>query len=147
MIARLPVTRSVVALLAEATGKPCGLGVLPRTASGSPVLPPYTVLHSLPWQVGGAPFSDLSEDASALYQAGCVAENAEQAEWLADRVRAGVLERDRATGLWRHQLQELPAGVVCTSREVDTDAGTDPVPADGIVDYMIRFRLGFSSRG
>ncbi|MER7707242.1 hypothetical protein ABTX81_30615 [Kitasatospora sp. NPDC097605] len=147
MIARLPVTRSVRALLASATGKPCGLGALPRMPDGSPALPPYTVLHPLPWQVGGAPFSDLSEDASGLYQAVAVAESVEQAEWLADRIRAGVLERDPVTGRWLHQLNDLPAGVVCKTREVDTDAGTDPVPADGIVNYMIRFRLGFSSRG
>ncbi|WP_329492525.1 hypothetical protein OG618_37160 (plasmid) [Kitasatospora sp. NBC_01246] len=144
MIARLPVTRALAALLAAATGRPCGVGALPRTDAGAPEALPYCVLHPLPWDVQGAPFSDRSEDASALYQAVCVAETTEQAEWLADRVRAAVLERDRVTGRWLHQL-DLQPGVTCRGRSIDIDAGTEQAPGDGIVDYMIRFRLDLTS--
>ncbi|MFI8085933.1 hypothetical protein ACIF6L_34725 [Kitasatospora sp. NPDC086009] len=144
MIARRPVTKAVAKLLTEAVGRPCGPGVLPRTGTG-PVPPPYTVLHPAGWTVQGAPMSDLSEDASAVYQVVCVAESTDQAEWLADRARAGVLERDPSTGLWRYPL-DLPAGVICRGRSLDVDVGTDPVPGDGIVDYMIRFRFDLTTR-
>ncbi|MFJ2780290.1 hypothetical protein [Kitasatospora sp. NPDC087315] len=144
MIARRPVTKALVVLLADATGKPCGNGSLPRTSTG-PVPPPYTVLHLVGWDVQGAPMSDLSEDASALYQAVCVGETTDQVEWLADRVLAAVLERDPVTGRWRYPLV-LPAGVVCRGRLLDVDTGTDPVPGDGIVNDMIRFRLDLTSR-
>ena len=144
MIERRPITAALAVLLATATGKPCGTGTLPRTPAGATVAPPYTVLQPLDFDVSGAPFTDLSEDAEAIYQVTCVATTTEQAEWLSDRVRKGVLGRDPVTRQWLHPI-DVP-GVACRSRESESDAGTDNTPGDAIVSYVIRFRIAFTTR-
>ncbi|WP_282795782.1 hypothetical protein [Streptomyces sp. CC224B] len=133
-------TDAVAALLRTATGTPCGLGTVPLT-DGRPADPPYTVLHALPLTLSGAPFSDLNEDASSIYQVDCVARQHQQAEWLADKVRSGVLSR-RPDGAWRHPLPL--AGWNCYARALDLDAGPDNDAAAGIVSYPLRFRLGWT---
>ncbi|MER5302127.1 hypothetical protein ABT039_22090 [Streptomyces lasiicapitis] len=133
-------TAAFTALLTAATDKPCGIGTAPH-AAGRPVAPPYTVLRALPLTLSGAPFTDLNEDASTLYQVDCVARLHEQAEWLADRVRAGVLSRT-ADGTWRHPLR-LP-GWTCYARGLDLDAGTDHDAAAAIASYPLRFRLDWT---
>ncbi|MFF4409799.1 hypothetical protein [Streptomyces sp. NPDC001404] len=144
MIERRLVTEALASLLATATGKPCGTGAIPLSATG-PASPPYTVVTPLPLALGGAPFSDLHEDATTVYQVTCVARQHAQAEWLADRVRFAVLGRDPATGAWQHPLP-VP-GWTCYDRALDLDAGTEADPGADIVSYVIRFQLTWTQAG
>ncbi|TQE33066.1 hypothetical protein [Streptomyces ipomoeae] len=133
-------TTEFTTLVTASTGKPTGTGAVPM-AGGKPVEPPYTVVHALPLTLSGAPFSDLNEDAGTLYQVDCVARQHDQAEWLADKVRTGVLGRDPA-GAWLNALN-LP-GWTCYARSLDLDAGTDTDAAAGVVSYTLRFRLDWT---
>ncbi|MFG3337004.1 hypothetical protein ACGFZZ_33920 [Streptomyces tendae] len=137
MIERRLVTSALQGLLAAATGKPCGMGVLPQLG-GKPAEPPYSVLRSLPLTLAGAPFADQHEDADTVYQVDCVARTHDQAEWLGDRARTGVLGRDGRGG-WLHTLT-VP-GWSCYARDLDLDAGPEDDAAAAIVFYVIRFRL------
>ncbi|MCF1598296.1 hypothetical protein [Streptomyces muensis] len=137
MIERRLVTQALGALLATATGKPCGAGALPQV-DGKPAEPPYSVLRSLTLTLDGAPFTDRHEDSDTYYQVDCVARTHAQAEWLADRVRTAVLGRD-TDGAWLHALT-VP-GFSCYARELALDAGPEDDPAAVIVSYVIRFQL------
>ncbi|MGP8301997.1 hypothetical protein ACTPOK_29570 [Streptomyces inhibens] len=141
--ARLPVTRALAALIAKTTGRPCGLGELPRmqTESGEwePASAPYTILDSLPGNFSGPPLWDWHADAAWMYQVTSVGERDDQVQWLADRVRAGVVGR---TGDgWAHDLRVPQARVI--DRELDHDAGGElSVSAAGaIVSYVQRFTI------
>ncbi|MFK8848406.1 hypothetical protein [Streptomyces sp. Ac-502] len=141
MIDRAAVSEALRRTLAEATGRPCGLGKLPL-AEGRPAEVPYLVLYPQGGPVGGAPLADASEDAELLYQVTAVAARTDQAEWLADRVRRAVLERT-ATGEWRWTI-DVP-GVEVWARELKADPGTDDASsAAGIVSYPQRFGLAAS---
>jgi hypothetical protein len=142
MITRLPVTKALIALITDSTGHPCGHGRLP-TAEGNPLPPPYYVVHALPFVPEGAPMTDLNEDACLYYQVTCVAEQDDQAESMADRLRTVVLGRDPVTLQWTHPL--TVDGARCYRRRADTDAGITSVPADVIVTYVIRFSFDFTS--
>ncbi|NEW72594.1 hypothetical protein [Streptomyces rhizosphaericus] len=142
MTARLPVTRALADLVEHATGRPCGIGELPRVQgkSGWEVAStPYTVLDSLPAEFTGPPLWDWHADAAWSYQITSVGERVDQVEWLADRVRVGVV--GRIGGRWRHDLH-IP-GVLVTDRELTYDAGGEPsVSAAGaIVSYVQRVTI------
>lgn len=109
---RLPVTRALVALIEKATGRPCGIGELPRVQ-----------MKSGAWG----------------YQVTSVGERGDQVEWLADRVRDGVV--GRRDGEWAYDLR-IPQDRVI-DRELDHDAGGEPsVSAAGaIVSYVQRFTI------
>jgi len=65
--ARLPVTRALAALLEHTTGRPCGVGELPRVEGQpgwEPASAPYTILDSLPAEFGGPPLWDWHADAA-----------------------------------------------------------------------------------
>ncbi|MCA1220251.1 hypothetical protein [Streptomyces sp. 8L] len=148
MISRLPVTMALHGLLTSATGLPVGRGTMPARAT-----PPYYVLYSLDTHTSGAPYSDLNEDASFVYQltsvsgpnpaAGIPAGLEDQTEWLADNARAAILGRDPTTGLWLHALTIPGARVIC--RDLDIEAGGTSDPADGIMSYVQRFRFDLTS--
>lgn len=143
MIERRLVTQALETLLTAATGKPVATGALP-TIGGKPAEPPYSVLRSLTLTLDGAPLTDLHEDSATTYQVDCVARTHDQAEWLADRVRAGVLGRDER-GAWQHALT-VP-GWTCYARELALDAGPEDDPAAVIVLYVIRFQLYWTPAG
>ncbi|MFE6718445.1 hypothetical protein ACFVDU_12745 [Streptomyces albidoflavus] len=139
MSARLPVTRALAALVEAATARPCGIGELPRVEAASgwePAPAPYTVLDSLPAEFGGPPLRDWHADAAWSYQISSVGERADQVEWLADRVRSGVV--GRVDGRWTHDLPIPQARVI--DRELTYDAGGElSVSAAGaIVPYVQR---------
>ena len=144
MIARLPVTMALSALLASATNLPVG-----RDSKPSGALPPYYLLYSIPADVSGAPLADEHEDASFVYQVTSVSGPdptkqdsrgvADQAEWMADKARTAILGRDPTTGLWLRTLT-VP-GVKVTARSLDTEAGGTNDPADAIMSYVQRFRF------
>ncbi|GHJ28577.1 hypothetical protein TPA0910_30100 [Streptomyces hygroscopicus subsp. sporocinereus] len=142
MTARLPITRALAALLEQATGRPCGIGELPRVQGKSgwePAPAPYTILDSLPAEFGGPPLWDWHADAAWSYQVTSVGERADQVEWLADRVRAGVV--GRTDGHWSHDLHVPEARVI--DRELTYDAGGEPAvsAAGAIVSYVQRVTI------
>jgi hypothetical protein len=147
VIARLPVTMALSALLASATDFPVGRGRKPLAN------PPYYLLHSLPAVYSGAPFTDRNEDATLIYQVTPVSGPdpntpdsygvADQAELMADLARKAVLGRDPATGLWLHALTIPDAKVI--GRSPDAEPGGTSDPSDAIMSYVQRFRFDLTS--
>lgn len=142
MTARLPVTRALTALVEGTTGRPCGIGELPRVQGESGwerATVPYTILDSLPAEFTGPPLWDWHADAAWSYQVTSVGERADQVEWLADRVRAGLVGRD-GDG-WTHDLRIPQLRVI--DRELTYEAGGEPsVSAAGaIVSYVQRVTI------
>lgn len=140
---RLPVTRALAALVERATGRPCGLGELPRVRGKSgewgPAAVPYAILDSLPGEFGGPPLWDWHADVAWTYQVTSVGEREDQVQWLADRVRVGVVGRDGDQ--WTYDLTLPHMRVV--NRELVHDAGGEPsVSAAGaIVSYIQRVTI------
>ncbi|MFE4915803.1 hypothetical protein ACFRCX_30325 [Streptomyces sp. NPDC056652] len=149
MIARLPVTLALSALITTATGFLVGRGRQPTAGA----TPPYYLLYSITADLAGAPFSDRNEDATYLYQVTAVSGPdptkpdsygvADQAELMADRARTAILGRDPATGLWLHELTVPGARVI--GRSLDIEAGGTSDPSDAIMSYVQRFRLDLTS--
>ncbi|WP_405999406.1 hypothetical protein [Streptomyces sp. NBC_00829] len=131
---RLPLTRALVVALADGTGRPCGLGVLPLAADGQPATFPYLILDSLPGEFSGPSFADWQADATWAYQATSVGERADQVQWLGDRVRATVFDRVRDLVL---------PGMRVIDWELTYDADGDPVDGSqgSIVSYVQRFTI------
>ncbi|WP_432185499.1 hypothetical protein [Streptomyces tendae] len=148
MIRTRPFTDAVAAALAAGTGKPIGKG---RRPDGKPL--DYYILWRIDRQTGGAPFSDLNEDATLIYQITCVSApdptkpgsfgSQAQLEWLEDKARDVILGRDPATGLWLHPLT-VP-GIKVMARRPDIEAGGTPDPADGIMSSASRFAFDLTS--
>lgn len=150
MIERRPVTLLIASVLAEATGKPVGLGKIPTAPDGTTaVIPPYYILYSLPLALGGAPLADRNEDATLTYQVTSVSgpdpsipqstSAEDQAEWMADKARTALLGRDPATGLWLYDL--APTGWKTMCRSLEIEPGADSSAADAIISYVQRFTL------
>ncbi|WP_327335125.1 hypothetical protein [Streptomyces anulatus] len=148
MIARLPVTMALSAILASATNLPVGRGSKPPT-----IAPPYFLLYAMPAELSGAPLADEHEDASLVYQVTSVSGPdpskpdsrgaADQAEWMADKARTAILGRDPATGLWLRPLT-IP-GTKVIGRSLDTEPGGSSDPADAIMSYVQRFRFDLTA--
>ncbi|MER6391291.1 hypothetical protein ABT236_22840 [Streptomyces sp. NPDC001523] len=130
-------TVAVRTMLVAATGRPCGVGVLPLV-DGNPAPLPYSVLYPMGGAVDGAPFSDISEDALLTYQVTIVAARVDQAEWLADRVRRAILARTPAGG-WESEL--IIPGAVAWQRELVVDEGADTTSSGDLVTYVQRYRV------
>lgn len=136
---RLPMTTALQSLLESGTGKPVGLARLPMTpASPEPVpaKPPYSILWSIPGTTYGGPWNDAHADAAWMYQVTVVAERADQAEWLMDRVRKVMVGR-ASDGAWQHPLN-VPGMYVMDRRHV-ADAGGDS--EGSIVSLVERYAL------
>ncbi|WP_438491877.1 hypothetical protein [Streptomyces asiaticus] len=127
-------------MLALATGRPCGLGVLPRDTAGKPSGFPYLILDSLPGEFSGPSFTDWQADATWTYQVTSVGERADQVQWLGDCVRAALF--DRTSSGWRGQIPVSDAMRVI-DRELTYDAAGDPVDGSQgtIVTYVQRFTI------
>lgn len=142
VIDRGPVSKALQAMIAKATGRPCGLGSLPLV-NGQPASVPYTVLYPLGGPVGGAPLAGQSEDAGLVYQLTSVASRTDQAEWMADRGRRAVLGR-ASSGTWLNPL-EVP-GVDVWDRVLDVDDGLDTsASGEGVVTSSQRYLLSATS--
>ncbi|WP_327302986.1 hypothetical protein OG730_04800 [Streptomyces sp. NBC_01298] len=92
----------------------------------------------------GAPFSDASEDAHLTYQVTIVAARIDQAEWLADRVRLGFLDRTSAGG-WEQPLSV--AGGTVWARELIADDGAGSTTAGDLVAYVQRYKASVTTSG
>ncbi|MFE5969814.1 hypothetical protein [Streptomyces sp. NPDC056463] len=127
---------AVQTMLASATGRSCGYGVAP-TASSLPTgaATPYSVLYPIGSTSDGPPFGDVSADARILYQVTSVATTAEQAEWMADKVRAAMVAR-AGTG---YTYPIVASGYAVMSRELDKEEGV--AVTSGVYSYIQRFAL------
>ena len=144
MIARLPLTMALSALLGSVTSLPVGRGRMP---AGSPSH--YYLLYAMPATYTGAPLADLSEDASLVYQVTAVSAPtpdtpgsygvADQAEWMGDQARSAILSRDPNSGLWLHTLTIPGAKVI--GRSLETEPGATSDQSDAIMSYVQRFRF------
>lgn len=153
MILKRLVTDWVETTLAAASGMPVGRGRAP--ASGK--APPYYLLYSVDTSVSGAPFADLNEQASAVYQITSVSgpdptiaqstADLDQLEWMADKARTTFLGRDPATGLWLHPMT-VP-GTSCMTRSLDVEWGAVPGGTSeqeaAIMTYVQRFRFNLTT--
>lgn len=140
MIDRAPFTAAVRAMLAAATGRPCGLGALPLL-DGRPAPLPYSVLYPLGGPVNGAPFADASEDASPAFQVTIVGARTDQVEWLGDRVRRAFLQRT-AAGEWEYPVT-VP-GLNVWARELLVDEGVDPASGD-VMTCIQRYKFSVTA--
>ncbi|MGM9465379.1 hypothetical protein [Streptomyces murinus] len=83
----------------------------------------------------GPPFGDASADARIVYQITSVATTAEQAEWMADKVRSGMLARTAVD----YTYPITAAGYAVMSRELDKEEGV--TVASGVYSYVQRFAI------
>ena len=146
MIEKRKATKAVADMLATVSKLPVGRGQKPQGD------PPYYILYSLDTTLDGAPFTDLNEDASLVWQVTSVsgpdpavissAGFLDQAELMADIARKAFLERDPATRKWVNQL-EVP-GYRDMCRELETEPGGTSDPSDAIISYVQRFRIDWT---
>ena len=149
MIEKRLVTDWVETTLATASGMPVGRGRAPSTSQP----PPYHLLYSVDTSVSGAPFADLNEDGSFVYQITHVSgpdpavpqstADLDQLEWMADKTRTTFLGRDPVTGLWLHPF--TVTGVSCMARRLEVEWGGQPGGTSeqeaAIMTYVQRVRF------
>jgi hypothetical protein len=141
-------TNALIAMLAAGTGKPVGKG---RRPDGSPS--DYYILWRVDRATDGAPYTDLNEDATLIYQVTSVSApdpqdpdsfgTQSQLEWLEDKAREVILGRSPVTGQWLHDLN--PTGMKVIARRPDVEPGGTSDPADGIMSSAIRFAFDLTS--
>ena len=146
MIGKVDASIAVATMLSETTGFPVGRGQKPQGE------PPYYILYSLDTQLDGAPFTDLNEDASLVWQVTSVSGPSssvisstgfqDQTELMADKARKAFLERNPATGQWVNPLTVDGYRVMC--RELETEPGGTSDPSDAIISYVQRFRIDWT---
>lgn len=117
---RLPMTKALRTMVATVTGKPCGLGTIPNVG-GVPAEPPYSILYALEGSLDGPPFGDANADAEWTYQVTSVGERDDQAQWLADKVRAAILSRTSSG--WTNAIPV--SGMKVIGRAHAGEGGTD----------------------
>ncbi|AKZ60832.1 hypothetical protein SAM23877_p123 (plasmid) [Streptomyces ambofaciens ATCC 23877] len=152
MIEKRLVTNWVATTLAAGSGKPVGRGRAPADGQA----PPYYLLYSVDTQVSGAPYTDLHEDGSFVYQITSVSgpdptkpqstATQDQLEWMADKARTVFLGRNPVTGQWLHPLA-VP-GYTCMARSLDVEWGAVPGGTSeqeaAIMTYVQRFRFNLT---
>ncbi|MGW2985297.1 hypothetical protein [Streptomyces goshikiensis] len=137
------VSLAVQKMLSTATTRSCGYGTAP-TASSAPTgaQVPYAVLYPLGLMTDGPPYGQADGDARALLQITSVATTAEQAEWMADRVRAAMLARKGGTnGAYTTDIA-IP-GCAVLRRALDKEEGV--AVAGGIYSYVQRYVVEVTS--
>lgn len=148
MIDTHPVTKALVALLEEDTGRSVGEGSKPE---GDPSH--YYIVYFITRTTSGAPFSDLNEDAELTYQITSVSGpepddpdsygTQDQTQWMDDKARRAVLGRDPSTRQWINPLS-IPGGRVIARREAG-GAGETPDATDAIMSSAPRFTFTVTS--
>lgn len=148
MIENRVVTNALRTLLETASGKPVGRGAIPP---GSP--DHYYILDRIARNTSGAPYSDLNEDATLIYQVTCVSARnladpdsygtQDQMEWLEDKAREVFIGRDPVTRRWLHPLTIPGARVL--ARRPDVEAGGTPDAVDGIMSSASRYAFDLTA--
>jgi len=140
---RLPFTKGLKTLLITVTGKPFFIARLPRDQAAIPK-PPYGIIYPLNAGRLTGPDSDTDADATFIYQVSSVGLDATGAEWLSDKVRGGVLDRDPETGDYVHAWplpENLPWKVMSgAARRSQAGAGA-AVPSEGMVTIAEQFAV------
>ncbi|TQF05563.1 hypothetical protein E6W39_29205 [Kitasatospora acidiphila] len=138
------ISLAVQAALASATGRSCGYGAAPLVAdkpTGNTI--PYCVLYPLGTApMDGPPFGDADADAKVLVQVTSIGSTAEQAEWMADKVRTTLLGRTVNSGF---ATPITPTGFAVMGRELDKSDGISVV--SGVYSYVERFALHVTTPG
>lgn len=149
MIDTRPFTKAFVAMLATVTGKKVGEGRRPDDVG----LSHYYIVYFITRTSDGAPVTDLNEDATLTYQITSVSGpdptdpdsygTQDQLQWLDDKARRAVLERNPTTGRW---LNDLTApGIKVMARAHAGEAGETPDPSDAIMSSAQRFTFTVTS--
>ncbi len=135
-------TDALITTLATASGEIVGHG---RQPDGNPSR--YYILHRVARQTSGAPFSDLNEDATLVYQVTSVSGPdsdapasfgvQSQLEWMEDKAREVFLGRDPVTRLWLHDI--TAPGIKVMGRRPGAEPGGTPDATDGIMSSYSRF--------
>lgn len=150
MIDTGPVTKSLIALLADATGKPVGEGTRPH-AMADPSH--YYIVYFITRTSDGSPYADLNEDATLTYQITSVSGpdpadpdsygTQDQLQWLDDHARRAILERNPVTRRWLHDMPVPGARVI--GRAHAGEAGETPDATDAIMSSAQRFTISVTS--
>ncbi|MFC1415431.1 hypothetical protein [Streptacidiphilus cavernicola] len=136
---------AVQTMLQTATGRSCGYGTLPTTASlPTGVTMPYSVLYELGQTPSGPPFGDSAADARMLFQVSSVGSTAEQASLMADKVRTAFMAKAAPGSAVFATPIPIP-GYAVTDREVDREDGT--TSASSTYTYLQRFALSITTTG
>lgn len=138
------VALGVQVMLQTATGRSCGYGTAPTSASvptGTTI--PYSVLYELGQTGGlGPAFGDADADARVLLQVSSVGTTAEQASLQADKVRQAFLARlPGGSGQFLNPITVVGGMVI--GRELDREDGTSVVSST--YTYVQRFVLTVST--
>ena len=132
------------ATLVAATGRSCGYGTAPTSAStptGNTI--PYCVLYELGQTSGiGPSLGDSDADARVLLQVSSVGTTAEQASLQADKARQAFLAR-AAPGSGQFLWPINVVGATVIGRELDREDGTSVVSST--YTYVQRFVLTVST--
>jgi hypothetical protein len=141
-------TDALITALATASQQPVGHG---RRPDGQPSR--YYILHRVDRQTSGAPFSDLNEDATLVYQVTSVSGpdpedpdsfgTQSQMEWMEDKAREVFLGRDPVTRRWLHDI--TAPGIKVMTRRPGAEPGGTPDATDGIMSSAIRFAFDLTS--
>lgn len=138
---KLPWSKVLQTMLAEATGKPCGLGSAPTldavapSTERLPAPPPFTILYPMPGGLVRAPaWDDAYDEATWIYQVTAVtAKDDRQAIWLLDKVRSAWLDRN-PDGTY---VRDVSVAGWSATRGWEEDAGRDSDTP--IVSYVERY--------
>lgn len=127
--ARRPVTAALKALIENATGRPCQVGIAPHDEEGDTESIPYSVL----WPTAGGsflgpPFATPEADAFFRYTVHSIGRRDDQAEFIADAVRDAIVGRND-DGSFTYNLSI--EGLRVMNRSIDQSAG--PMDRDGSV--------------
>jgi hypothetical protein len=91
-------------MLETATGNPVGVTRIPQDINGTHVERPYSIIFPMKnSSYSGPAFCNVAADGYFSFQIKCVGSRPDQTEWLADKVREAILDRD-ATGAFVEPL-------------------------------------------